>query len=125
MATSIWESALHAKWDRAPVWVHGDVAVGNLLVQRGRLCAVIDFGQLAAGDPSCDTTIAWTLFSGSSRAAFLAELNVDEATWVRGRGWALWKGLISLSKFLETDTVKATEAQRVIDEIITDHKATA
>ena len=58
-AASVWRSALEATWDRPPVWLHGDVAPGNLLASGGRLCAVIDFGQLAAGDPSCDATIAW------------------------------------------------------------------
>ena len=73
-ATSVWESALQAKCDRIPVWIHGDVAPGNLLVDGGRLCAVIDFGQLAAGDPSCDVTIAWTLLTGYLRDRTVADL---------------------------------------------------
>jgi aminoglycoside phosphotransferase (APT) family kinase protein len=119
-ATSIWESALKAKWDLPPVWIHGDVVVGNLLEHGGRLCAVIDFGGLAVGDPSCDTTIAWTFFSGSSRKTFRAELNVDEATWVRGRGWGLWKALLVLREHRTTNPLEAAYAERVIRDILAD-----
>ena len=79
------------------MWVHGDVAAGNLLQREGRLSAVIDFGGLAVGDPACDLAIAWTLFSGSgeSRRAFRDALSLDDRTWARARGWALWKALIT------------------------------
>ena len=98
-ATAVWEAALDAKFDGLPVWFHGDVAVGNLLVDdTGRLCGVIDFGQLAAGDPACDVTIAWTLFTGGSREVFRSKLAVDEATWVRGRGWGLWKAVLQMEQ---------------------------
>ena len=117
---AIWESALEAKWKGAPLWLHGDVAVGNLLVERGKLCAVIDFGQLAAGDPSCDVTIAWTLFSGASRETFRAKLSIDEGTWMRGRGWGLWKALLELRRYRHTNASEATKAMRVIDDILAD-----
>ena len=61
-AIEIWETALATTWHDQPVWVHGDISVGNLLVRDGKLSAVIDFGQLSVGDPSCDLAIAWTLF---------------------------------------------------------------
>jgi aminoglycoside phosphotransferase (APT) family kinase protein len=117
-ATLTWESALNATWDHPPVWIHGDVAVENLLVQDGKLCAVIDFGQLAAGDPSCDTTIAWTLFSKLSRKTFKIKLNVEETTWVRGRGWGLWKALLSLRKYRGNNPEKEAEAKCVIMDIL-------
>jgi aminoglycoside phosphotransferase (APT) family kinase protein len=94
-ATAVWEKALAAEWKGPSVWVHGDVAPSNLLVVDGRLDAVIDFGCCAVGDPACDTVIAWTFLFGRSRAAFQAHLPVDELTWTRGRGWALWKALIT------------------------------
>ena len=98
-ATAVWEAALDAKSDRQPVWFHGDVAANNLMVDdTGRLCGVIDFGQMAAGDPACDTTIAWTLFTGSSREVFRSELAVDEGTWARGRGWGIWKALLMMER---------------------------
>jgi aminoglycoside phosphotransferase (APT) family kinase protein len=64
--------------------------------------------------------IAWTLFEGQSRAAFRAGLPVDRATWMRGRGWALWKSLITLAEYRSTDLVKATEARQVVDVLLAD-----
>jgi aminoglycoside phosphotransferase (APT) family kinase protein len=104
-ATAAWETALHSEFDGRAVWVHGDVAATNLLVADGALCAVIDFGCSAVGDPACDVVIAWTLFSGSSRRAFRAALGVDDATWERGRGWALWKALIEVHLGAAADAV--------------------
>jgi len=92
-ATAVWNLALASTWQHPPVWVHGDIAIGNLLVSNGQLKAVIDFGQLGIGDPACDLAIAWTLFTGESREAFRSTLKLDNATWARGRGWALWKAL--------------------------------
>ncbi|WP_420962354.1 aminoglycoside phosphotransferase family protein [Brucella sp. IR073] len=96
-AEEIWQAALASRWQGAPVWVHGDVATGNLLVEQGRLCAVIDFGSSAVGDPACDLVIAWTFFSGESRKIFRDALVYDETTWARAKGWALWKALITIS----------------------------
>ena len=121
-ATAVWDSALETKWQCAPVWIHGDVAVGNLLLERGKLSGVIDFGQLAAGDPACDVTIPWTLLKGQSRETFRRELSVDEATWMRGRGWALWKALLELQKHLKTNPSEAARWQTVIDEILSDQQ---
>lgn len=91
----VWEDAMSTTWDREPVWFHGDVAVGNLLVRDGRLAAVLDFGSSGVGDPACDMVIAWTFLEGASRERFRAERGVDPGTWSRGRGWALWKALIT------------------------------
>ena len=93
-ALAVWEQALAAEWTHPPVWLHGDVAAGNLLVKDGRLNAVIDFGILGVGDPACDLAIAWTLLHGPARAAFGEALPLDAATWARGRGWTIWKALI-------------------------------
>ena len=93
-ATAGWEAALAAEFRGPPVWVHGDIAVGNLLLRDGRLAAVIDWGSSAVGDPACDLVIAWTFFAGASRAAFRAAVQADEMTWARARGWALWKALL-------------------------------
>jgi aminoglycoside phosphotransferase (APT) family kinase protein len=120
-ATTVWESALASAWRGAPVWVHGDVAAGNLLLRDGRLHAVIDFGSSAVGDPACDLTIAWTLLSGPSREAFRAVLPLDAGTWARARGWALWKALIVFAGNLGSDPAVAAEARRVIDEVLADH----
>ncbi|GAA2688708.1 aminoglycoside phosphotransferase family protein [Actinoplanes palleronii] len=91
---AIWTEARAAAWSGKPVWFHGDVASGNLLVRGGALAAVIDFGTCGVGDPACDLAVAWTLLTPPARRAFRARLAVDDATWSRGRGWALWKAAI-------------------------------
>lgn len=121
-ASAMWEAALQATWHGTPVWLHGDVAAGNLLVEGGQLSAVIDFGSSGVGDPSCDLAIAWTLFGGESRDAFRATLQLDDATWARGRGWTLWKGLITLAEHINTNPLEAGRTRRVIDEVLADHK---
>ena len=94
-AREVWDAALASSWDRPPVWFHGDIAHGNLLVQDGRLSAVIDFGTSGVGDPACDLVIAYNSFTGSSREAFRSAVQQDDDTWARARGWALWKALIT------------------------------
>ncbi len=121
LATEIWEAALAAGRNESPVWFHGDVSVGNLLVEDGRLSAVIDFGCSGVGDPACDTTIAWTFLSGESREAFRETLGVDPATWARGRGWALWKALIMLAEHIDTGSPQEAEARRVLDAVFREY----
>jgi aminoglycoside phosphotransferase (APT) family kinase protein len=121
-ASAVWKAALDATWHGSPVWFHGDVATGNLLVKEGRLSAVIDFGTSGVGDPACDLAISWTLFRGKSRKAFREALGPDDATWARGRGWTLWKALITLAGHVDTNPLQASVAQRVIDEVINDHQ---
>ena len=91
MIKVIWDKALSTKWTKKPVWVHGDLSPGNLLIRDGVLSSVIDFGQLTVGDPACDLMIAWTLFKEESRDVFREILSLDEDTWIRGMAWALWK----------------------------------
>lgn len=124
-ATAAWEAALRApEWDRDPVWFHGDLLPGNLLFQRGRLSAVIDFGGLGVGDPACDLMIAWGLFSGESRQMFREALppQMDDATWARGRGHALSQALIFVPYYLDTNPVGVANALRAIAEVLADHE---
>ena len=96
--------------------MHGDVAEGNLLLADGRLSAVIDFGSSGVGDPACELQIAWTLFSGSSREAYRDTLGVDAGTWARGRGWALWKSLITIAA--DDAPADVWAARRVLDAVL-------
>ena len=121
-ATEIWETALATQWTRSPVWVHGDISPGNLLVKNGRLSAVIDFGQLTTGDPACDLAIAWTFFKDNSRAIFQSSLPLDSGTWARGQAWALWKALIVYAQLPGTNPLEIENSKRVIDEILSDYK---
>src|SRR4029079_14084832 len=112
-------------WDGPPVWIHGDLLPGNLLGRNGRLTGVIDWGSLAVGGPGRDLIPAWGALAADARDSFRAELGVDEATWARGRGWALSIGLVALPDHLETDPAFAETARVLIRETLADHEAGA
>jgi aminoglycoside phosphotransferase (APT) family kinase protein len=116
-----WGAALDApEWSRPPVWLHGDIHPGNLLEVDGRLSAVIDWGDLAVGDPAIDCLPAWCLFEGTSRDAFRRALEVDEATWARGRGWALSIAVIALPYYRTTHPDFVQSAWAMIDALLND-----
>lgn len=121
LLTEIWELALATKYQAEPLWLHGDVAVGNLLVREGRLCGVIDFGTMGVGDPACDLVMAWNFFDDTSRKIFLKLMNFDEDTINRARGWALWKALITYDRN-EKDTEPSIWGENVIKTIVRDYK---
>lgn len=120
--TAAWEAALRAPtWQRPGVWIHGDLLSGNVLVHgSGRLSAVIDFGCMTVGDPACDLMAGWTLFSAEGREAFRSAIAVDDATWARGRGWALSFALIALPYYMHTNPVFVRDARHVIREVLAD-----
>ena len=121
-AAAVWEAALAAQWRGEPVWFHGDIASGNLLVADGKLTAVIDFGTSGVGDPACDLVIAWGMFSGESREAFRRAVGQDDGTWARARGWLLWKCLLTLSGHIDTDPERAALDRRLIADVLADHE---
>jgi aminoglycoside phosphotransferase (APT) family kinase protein len=118
VATAIWTEAIRAPFTNTPVWYHGDVAPGNLLVQEGRLSAVIDFGGLGVGDPACDMTIAWTFLTASSRQKFRKALRPDDAIWARGKGWALWKGMIVMAQMIETNALETAYCAYAVEQVL-------
>lgn len=120
VARRVWAEAVEAQWDGVDVWFHGDLAPGNLLLREGQLSAVIDFGTCGVGDPACDLAVAWTLLTDGGREVFRERLGVDDATWARGRGWALWKTLVWCADSLGEDDADAREARRVLAGILTD-----
>ncbi|MFE9060867.1 aminoglycoside phosphotransferase family protein [Streptomyces violaceusniger] len=125
-ATAAWEEALAAPgWDGPPVWVHSDLMPGNLLVTDGRLSAVIDFGTAGVGDPACDLIPAWNLLPASVREDFRSALGADDATWARGRGWALSMALIQLPYYRDTNPTMAANARHVIHEVLSAMSATS
>ena len=83
---------------------------------------MIDFGTSGVGDPACDLAIAWTLFAGESRESFRAALPLDDATWARGRGWTLWKALITLAALPGTNTRAASASRQILDDVLADHR---
>jgi aminoglycoside phosphotransferase (APT) family kinase protein len=121
LAAEIWKCALDARWDGVQRWFHGDIAQGNLLLNDGQLAAVIDFGTCGVGDPSCDLAVAWTLLTGQGRQAFRQRLSVDDATWARGRGWALWKTLANYADALDDGEAATQSPRRILEEIFCEH----
>ena len=94
----VWDDALRLpEWDGLPKWLHGDLHPGNILVRQGALVAVIDFEHMGVGDPACDLLVAWTLLGPPERQLLRNELEIDEATWLRGRGWAIEFGARALA----------------------------
>ncbi|MFI2751936.1 aminoglycoside phosphotransferase family protein [Cellulomonas sp. P22] len=93
----LWDELLDTpRWQGVPVWVHGDPHAANLLVSAGRLSAVLDFGDLTAGDPATDLATAWMTFDAAGRQVFRDRTDAwggtDEALWRRARAWALVMG---------------------------------
>ena len=100
------------------MWLHADLMPGNLLIDGGRLAAVIDFGCTGAGDPACDLFPAWNLLPAGAREVFREALAVDDATWIRGRGRTLSQALIALPYYRRTNPAMAHNARYVIRAVL-------
>jgi aminoglycoside phosphotransferase (APT) family kinase protein len=117
-----WGESLNASpWDGQELWVHGDLLPGNLLVVDGRLSAVIDFGGLNVGDPACDLQPAWNVFARNSRTRYRAELQVDDASWLRGRGWALYQAVSALPYYWHTNPGMIRQASNALGRVLADN----
>lgn len=120
-ASAVWTRSLETPpWNGKPVWIHGDLLRSNLLVQDGRLCAVIDFGEVGIGDPAADVVPAWNVFNKVGRETFRHALDVDEHTWSRARGYALHQALMIIPYYPETNPEFVTLAKRTVEEILGD-----
>ena len=104
LVLATWDSALAVPpWDGPPVWLHGDPHPANIIIRGGRVSGVIDFGDITAGDPASDVSLAWMLLPaschGEFRAAYAAAGHgrLTDATWARGRGWALNLAIVFLA----------------------------
>ena len=110
---ALWERAVSTPaWSGPPLWIHGNLHPGNLLVSGGRLAAVIDFGDLAAGDPATDLSVVWMLLTPSARQTFLKSAGgefypLDEHMLMRARGWALALGLVYLANSWDDELMGA------------------
>jgi aminoglycoside phosphotransferase (APT) family kinase protein len=120
-ADRVWQKAISSTWSQNPVWLHGDISVGNILVKNNRLTAVIDFGGTGIGDPACDLVIAWTFFDTKNREIFKSHIQLDSDTWARARGWALWKALITLVSLESKTSPEAIKQQHLIHIILAEH----
>lgn len=121
-AEALWEDALAApRWAGAPLWLHGDPHPANLVVRDGRLAALLDFGDLTAGDPACDLATAWLTFDDEGRAAFRERSDSladaagppDPGRWRRAAGWALVMASAMVAHGDDDPPIAATGAHAV------------
>jgi aminoglycoside phosphotransferase (APT) family kinase protein len=122
-ARGIWREAMDrpgAHETAAPRWYHGDLNAENLLLRDGRLCAVLDFGGLGIGDPTIDLHGAWELFDAPARELFRERLGVDEATWLRGRAWALAVALNALHYYWDTMPGRVRDRLAMVRNVLAD-----
>ena len=117
-ALNLWKRACTTKWQEKPVWIHGDFAVGNILIQDNKLSGIIDFGGTAVGDPACDLVIAWTYLFGKARKIFINEIDLDTGAWLRARAWALWKATFELCQIENKSSYEAQLQKKIIDEVL-------
>ncbi len=119
--TTAWEAALAApNWDGPPVWIHGDLDARNLLVEDQRITGIVDWGALCVGDPACDVKVAWAVLDAEARPIFRRLLEIDDAMWIRSRGWALSQAMIALPYYLNTYPTIVKEAWRWLTEALAD-----
>ncbi|MGH3647226.1 MAG: aminoglycoside phosphotransferase family protein [Micromonosporaceae bacterium] len=117
--TRVWARCLKAPPHNAPdVWIHADLMPGNLLVRARRLAAVIDLGAVCVGDPAVDLMPAWNLLTPRAREIYRRALDVDDATWERGRGWAVVQAIGALAYYVDTNAVMADTARRTLDAVL-------
>jgi aminoglycoside phosphotransferase (APT) family kinase protein len=121
---AVWEDAVSAPaYDGPPVWIHGDLMAGNLLVQDGRLSAVIDWGGLGTGDPAPDLCPAFWLFDGESRAAYVAAVGYDDAALRRARGWIVAPAVNGVDYYAETFPAMARAGRASLEAVLADFVA--
>ncbi|HEX7105870.1 MAG TPA: aminoglycoside phosphotransferase family protein [Acidothermaceae bacterium] len=120
-ATRVWDDALARPASSGPaVWLHGDLHPANLLVHDGALSAVIDFGDLTAGDRATDLSVAWMAFSPDDRAVFRSAYgNPDDDTWARARGWACGLALAFLAHSSDNPLMAAI-GSRALDAVLSE-----
>ncbi|MFE7224901.1 aminoglycoside phosphotransferase family protein [Nocardioides sp. NPDC057577] len=107
---SVWDQVMALPPAAAePRWVHGDLLAENLLSRDGRLTAVLDFGALSVGDPTVDLICAWELLDVDGRDEFRALLDLDDATWLRSRAWALFIAVMTFPYYWKTMPVRCAD----------------
>lgn len=118
-ALAAWQRALRApRWDGTRTWIHADLLRPNLLVDGGRLSAVIDFGAAGAGDPATDVIAAWAVFGPAGRARFRELLGVEDGCWERARGIALHQAALIVPYYAKTNPAFTELARRTIDQVV-------
>jgi aminoglycoside phosphotransferase (APT) family kinase protein len=115
----LWEQSIEAADGTAdPVLLHGDLIPGNLLVADGRLTAVLDWGGIGVGDPAQDLAPAWAVLNEAGAAALREDLDVDEASWLRGRGFALEQAIGGVIHYVPRRHPLGAVMQRTLERLL-------
>lgn len=118
-ATRVWEQALAAEaWPREPVWVHGDLLPGNVIVEGTTVVAVIDWSATGLGDPACDAMIAWSL-PPAARSRFRQRLAIDGDTWARAKGWVIEQSVAFIPYYERTLPAAVAAARQRLRAVLT------
>lgn len=120
-ATAAWEAALRVPaWRQSPVWIHGDMHPGNLLVREGALSGLVDWEMMCVGDPALDLSGAWMVLSDAGRQVMRNALPLDDHTWARARGWALCIGVIAAAYYHDSNPVLAGFSRKAAEDAVAD-----
>jgi aminoglycoside phosphotransferase (APT) family kinase protein len=117
-----WKAALAApEWPGPPRWLHGDLDARNLLATDGHLSGLLDFASIAVGDPAADVMVVWKMLDEAARLGFREQIHVDDATWLRARGWLLSQAVMILAYYtLDTNPTLVREARSWLTELLAD-----
>ena len=118
LKTTLRERACNTIWNKAPIWIHGDFVVSNILIKDNKLSGIIDFGSTTMGNPDRDLIVSRTYLSSKIRDIVLSKIELDDKIWLRSRAWALWKATFELSHIADKNSPEALIQRQVIDEVI-------
>ena len=111
----LWHRALAAPIDVSPLWLAGDIHPQNVLVEKGRFSAFIDWGDMCTGDCASDLASIWMLFEDmAARARVIEAYGMSEATLLRAKGWAIFYGVILLETGLRDDPLHAKTGEATL-----------
>ena len=138
----VWDAVLAVPgYHGPPLWLHGDLHPANVLVNDGQVSGVIDFGDITAGDPASDLSVAWMLLppgchtsfwsayqavggSWGSWASWGSWVQVDDALRARARGWALNLAIVFLAHS-EDNPVLLEVGRRTLRTVLEDQRGPA
>lgn len=122
-AQRIWRSAIQAPdYLGSARWLHGDPHPHNTIVAPAdghyRMEALVDFGDMCAGDPASDLGMLWMHFTEYHRELALLRHGVKHCSpaWLRARGWALRYAMLTAP--LGPDDPLGRIGQETLDELL-------